>query len=121
MTRLGPRGLAEHRDNGNALAERYLSAILQNAPDALVATTRDCAIVGWNDAATRLFGATWDEVSEKNFPDLIAPEDRRAASALLSQAAAGRACHHRNCGFRAETVPSVRWRCRPVRSAAAAP
>jgi PAS domain S-box-containing protein len=89
VTRLGPRGLAAHRNDGNALAERYLSAILQNAPDALVATTRDCAIVGWNDAATRLFGATWDEVSEKNFPDLIAPEDRMAASALLSQATAG--------------------------------
>ncbi|WP_200845079.1 PAS domain-containing sensor histidine kinase [Roseomonas sp. 18066] len=89
VTRLGPRDLAEHHEGGNALTERYLSTILRNAPDALVATSCDGAIVGWNAAATRLFEASWDEVSDKDFTSLVAHEDRTAAAALLAQAAAG--------------------------------
>ncbi|MEG9500314.1 MAG: PAS domain S-box protein [Methylorubrum extorquens] len=78
-----------------ALAERYLSAILINAPDALIATTLDGAVVSWNEAAVRLFGRSWDEVSGRAFQDLFLPEDRDNASDLLDAAGMGRSVRAR--------------------------
>lgn len=81
---------AETRRVGHlALAERYLTAILTNAPDAMFAAAPDGAVVSWNEAATRLFGRTWDAISGRSFIDLFLPEDRRAALSLLDQVLMG--------------------------------
>jgi len=78
-----------------ALAERYLTAILANAPDALLATSLDGAVVSWNDAAARLFGKSWDEIAAGDFADFFLPEDRDKAVALLSQAGMGESVRSR--------------------------
>ena len=73
----------------SASAERYLTAILENAPDALFAASLNGAVIGWNDAATQLFGKTWDEVVETDFCDLFLAEDRAEAVALLNTVGSG--------------------------------
>ena len=72
-----------------ALSERYLTAILANSPDALFVTSLDGIVVGWNDAAARLFGRSWEMIAEKNFTDLFLPEERDAATSLLRQVGRG--------------------------------
>jgi PAS domain S-box-containing protein len=85
----------ELRTRHFALAERYLAAILANAPDALVAVALDGAVVSWNEAATRLFGVTWDVVSGRSFVDLFLVHDRPQAVALLGQASMGESVRSR--------------------------
>ncbi|MEN3228301.1 ATP-binding protein [Methylorubrum rhodesianum] len=86
----GPEDAAAARQERNlALAERYLSAILANAPDALLAIALDGSVVSWNEAATRLFGRTWDEATAGRFPDLFDAEDHAAAEAVLDRAGMG--------------------------------
>jgi PAS domain S-box-containing protein len=90
QTPQGPEDAAAARHASNlALAERYLSAILANAPDALLAIAFDGSVVSWNEAATRLFGRSWDEASATSFPDLFDPEDRPAAEGVLDRARTG--------------------------------
>ena len=72
-----------------ALAERYLAAILTNAPDALLAAAHDGTVISWNEASARLFGQRWDAVVGTNFADLFVAEDRDGARMLLDQAAMG--------------------------------
>jgi PAS domain S-box-containing protein len=72
-----------------ALAERYLAAILNHAPDALFATTLSGAVVSWNDAAARLFGRSWDEMAGQSFVALLLPEDQLEASLILQRAGMG--------------------------------
>jgi PAS domain S-box-containing protein len=84
-----------------ALTQRYLTAILANAPDALVATSLNGFIFGWSDAAGRLFGKSWDDVTGQAFSQLFIPEDQDQAAALLVQVVAGesvRACELRLAG-----------------------
>ena len=85
----------ELRTRHLALAERYLAAILANAPDALVAVALDGAVVSWNEAAARLFGLTWDVVSGRSFVDLFLVPDRPDAVALLGQAGMGESVRSR--------------------------
>jgi PAS domain S-box-containing protein len=89
VTRLTPRGITERRESNSGLAERYLVAILQNAPDAMMATAPDRTVVGWNDAATRLFEMTWDEVAGTDFVSLVLPDEQPKAVALLERAVKG--------------------------------
>ncbi|MCJ2033012.1 PAS domain S-box protein [Methylobacterium sp. J-068] len=85
----------ERRTRHLALAERYLAAILANAPDALVAVALDGAVVSWNEAAARVFGVSWDAVSGRAFFELFLPDDRANAVALLSQAGMGESIRSR--------------------------
>ncbi|HYF07804.1 MAG TPA: PAS domain-containing protein, partial [Acetobacteraceae bacterium] len=63
-TRSAENDVAAPQARRTALTEGYLAAILANAPDALVAASSDGLIIGWNDAAARLFGKSWDEVAD---------------------------------------------------------
>ncbi|MBB2965216.1 ATP-binding protein [Methylobacterium sp. R2-1] len=85
----GQDAASTQHDRNLALAERYLSAILANAPDALLAIALDGSVVSWNEAATRLLGRTWDEAAGITFPDLFDPEDRPGALDVLNRAGMG--------------------------------
>jgi PAS domain S-box-containing protein len=80
---------AARHDRNLALAERYLSAILANAPDALLAIAFDGSVVSWNEAATRLFGRSWDEATATSFPELFDAEDQGTAQSVLDRAGMG--------------------------------
>ncbi len=60
-----------------AARERIFSAAVESSTDAVVTTSLDGTITGWNPAAERLFGYTAAEAVGKNI-DLIVPPDRTA-------------------------------------------
>ena len=82
-----PHAVRQHRHL--VLAERYLSAILAHVPDALVATDLDGAIVAWNDAATRLFGLTWDQAAGRYISDVFSEASRDGVLSLRRRVALG--------------------------------
>ena len=91
---LGATRIAEPAPGGRderhlALAERYLTAILANAPDALMAVALDGAVVSWNEAAVRLFDISLDAVAGRGFVALFVPDHRPGAASLLKRATMG--------------------------------
>ena len=90
QVQIGERDGTEARPARHAaLAERYLTAILADAPDALIATTLDGVVVSWNEAAVRLFLKSEDDISGRAFVDLFLPSDQASAQSLLECAAMG--------------------------------
>ncbi len=77
------------RHQHHALAERYLAAVLSHAPDALIAVAFDGEVVSWNEAASHLFGRSWDEIAGQSFADLFALDDRLRALSVLNRVALG--------------------------------
>jgi PAS domain S-box-containing protein len=84
-----PEDQPANQEQQPALAEHYLTAILANAPDALVATSLDGSVVGWSDAAARLFGQAWDDVAGKDLTTLFLPEERSEVVSMLRQVGMG--------------------------------
>jgi PAS domain S-box-containing protein len=67
---------------------RYLQAIVQLSPTAIVVTDHEARVTSWNPAAERLFGYTADEAIGRNLDDLVATrEDLHAEGARYSRAA----------------------------------
>ena len=67
------REVGEHRRT--AERERLFSAAVESSNDAIITTTLDGTITGWNSAASRLFGYSAAEVTGKGV-GLLVPEDR---------------------------------------------
>lgn len=77
---VGSEGLRE--------ANELLRAIVNSSPSAIIGLDVERRITTWNNAATRLYGYTADEVTGKTFPD--APEDIPIFTALFKQILSGR-------------------------------
>ena len=54
-----------------------LAALVQAAPDAIVARDRDGRIATWNPGAEQMFGLTAEEAIGRNYVELMVPEDER--------------------------------------------
>jgi PAS domain S-box-containing protein len=59
--------------------------VLEACPDAVIAHTLDAVIVGWNSAATRLYGYAAQEVYGKPLALLIPPERAAELSILIER------------------------------------
>jgi PAS domain S-box-containing protein len=62
--------------------KRYLEALLELSPAAVVTTDRDDHVTVWNAAAQNLFGYTQAEAFGRNIDDLIAKSDEQHAEAV---------------------------------------
>lgn len=60
---------------------RLLTTLVENSPLPIIGLDREACVVSWNQAATRLFGWTRDEVLGRELP-YIPPEDEDNANAL---------------------------------------
>ena len=74
------REVQEHRRtvaarDHHAERERLFSAAVESSNDAIITTSLDGTITGWNSAAERLFGYTAAEAAGKNIT-LLVPKDR---------------------------------------------
>lgn len=67
------REVGEHRRT--AERERLFSAAVESSNDAIITTSLDGTITGWNSAASRLFGYSAAETTGKSI-GLLVPEDR---------------------------------------------
>lgn len=74
----GEVGLLARAFQHYAQRERLFSAALESSDDAVVATTTDGIITGWNPAAERMYGYTAAEALGQH-ASLIVPQDKRAA------------------------------------------
>ncbi len=75
---------------------RYLEALLEVSPEAIVTTDLDDKVSSWNPAAERLFGYTAEEAVGRDINDLVASRpDLHAEGMQLSQDAMdGSMVHH---------------------------
>jgi PAS domain S-box-containing protein len=74
--------------------ERLFSAAVRSSVDAIIITTPDGIVTGWNPAAVRLFGWSGDEVLGRSV-DIIVPDNRRAeVRSILKRVRGGELIHH---------------------------
>jgi PAS domain S-box-containing protein len=74
--------------------EALFSAVVESSNDAIITTSLDGSITGWNRAAERLFGFTATE-AVGNRIDIIVPPDRHAeVHEILRRVAKGEAIEH---------------------------
>jgi PAS domain S-box-containing protein len=78
--------ISERKRAEEALREtsRMLRALIESSPLPILAVDRDCRVQLWNDAATRVFGWTEDEVLGRFLPTVPA-EEREAFAELLGR------------------------------------
>ncbi len=77
-----------------AARERLFSAAVESSNDAIVTTSPDGIITGWNPAAERIFGYSASEVVGNSI-SLIVPEDRgEEVQAILRRIARGERIEH---------------------------
>ena len=77
-----------------AARERLFSAAVESSNDAIVTTSPDGIITGWNPAAERMFGYKTDEAVGRSI-SLIVPEDRSdEVQAILRRIARGEGIEH---------------------------
>ena len=58
--------------------KQYFESLVEISPAAVVTMDRDERVLGWNPAATRLFGFTADEASGRAIDDLVLGVGRAA-------------------------------------------
>ena len=68
--------------------EQHLAAIVDNSDDAIVSMDLSGKILSWNDAASRMYGYTAEEVVGQPI-DLVIPDDRRAEELTIHASIAG--------------------------------
>ena len=54
-----------------------LAALVQAAPDAIIARDRDGRIATWNPGAEQMFGRAAEEAIGRNYVELVVPDDER--------------------------------------------
>lgn len=67
----------------------FLASLVQSSDDAIIGKSCDGVVVFWNDAATRLYGYSADEMIGKSISVLIPDERQLELSQLLAAAGAG--------------------------------
>lgn len=72
MAQAGVQQALNHR-------QKEVSAVIENAPDAIIVLNRSGEIVRWNPESARLFGWKEEEVLGKMLSDTIVPEELREA------------------------------------------
>jgi PAS domain S-box-containing protein len=83
-----------------------LAALVQAAPDAIIARDREGRIATWNPGAEQMFGFSAEEATGRRYIDLLVPEDEREGfNAVLDQVAAGRTLTVRGNRVRADGTP----------------
>ncbi|HRO70037.1 MAG TPA: PAS domain S-box protein [Chitinophagaceae bacterium] len=65
--------------------EKYIQAILQNAPDAVVVIDTDGVVTNWNQEAKAIFGWTAEEAKGRLLSELIIPPDLRERHSIGMQ------------------------------------
>jgi PAS domain S-box-containing protein len=80
----------QERQQQLALAERYLAAVLDHAPQALLSTDLEGVIVTCNQVATDLFDFPAGDCAGLHLPQQFAAESRSAVSDAMRQARGGR-------------------------------
>ena len=73
------------------LSEQHLKLYREQAPLASIEWNLDFQVIGWNNAAEKIFGYTFDEVKGRDFVDLMLPENavvdiKKIWQDLISQA-----------------------------------
>ncbi len=63
-----------------------LAALVQAAPDAIIARDRDGRIATWNPGAEQMFGYTAQEAIGRNYVDLVVPVEERDRRSRTSSA-----------------------------------
>ncbi|HEV8332818.1 MAG TPA: PAS domain S-box protein [Steroidobacteraceae bacterium] len=63
---------------GNPLKTDFDRMLLEESPDAIIATAPDDTVLYWNKAAERIFGYTSAEVLGRTLHETIVPEERKA-------------------------------------------
>lgn len=88
----GPPCGADH-SGADALQEanELLRAVVDSSPSAIIGLDINRCITTWNNAATRLYGYTLEEVKGRPYPD--APQDRSIFETLFEQILNGRVIH----------------------------
>jgi PAS domain S-box-containing protein len=82
---------ADRERDGYREREHHFSAVVDSSSDAIIATSLDGVITGWNVAAQSLFGFTPEEAIGKNV-DIVVPADLRdELRAILDQVGKGTA------------------------------
>ncbi|MDA0179327.1 PAS domain S-box protein [Solirubrobacter phytolaccae] len=72
------------------LDQARLAALVQAAPDAIVARDEHGRVVTWNPGAEAMFGLRAEAVLGRSYADLVVPDDERARhEALVAEAQAG--------------------------------
>ena len=80
-----------------------LAALVQAAPDAIVARDRDGLITTWNPGAEIMFGLAAEQAIGQRYDELTVPADEREAfKALVSEVYAGRTATVRTHRLRAD-------------------
>jgi PAS domain S-box-containing protein len=77
------REITERKRTEESLA--FLAAIVDSWPEAVTGLTADGIIVGWNSAAHKLYGYSYDEVKERSVTMLVPPERRNELPELLGR------------------------------------
>ncbi len=73
------------------LDQARLAALVEAAPDAIVALDKDGRIVTWNPGAEAVFGLSAEAAIGRSYADLLVPDDERARfDSLLAEAQSGR-------------------------------
>ncbi|MBN1828178.1 MAG: PAS domain S-box protein [Deltaproteobacteria bacterium] len=65
--------------------QRYIEAIIDTAPDAIVTLDRQHRIVGWNKGSENLFGYRADEVKGKDLDEVVTNETNRGEARIHTE------------------------------------
>jgi PAS domain S-box-containing protein len=95
---------ADVTENRRAEADRMqLSALVQAAPDAIIARDRDGRIATWNPGAELMFGYTAEEAIGRNYAELVVPvEERERVADIVSSVETGQTRVGRSYRVRAD-------------------
>ena len=74
---------------------RFLSAVLESSPDAIIAADMEGRIMTWNAAAEQMLGYSAKQVIGLDLLTLMPAESRAAAAEMISRARRGEVIHGR--------------------------
>lgn len=76
------------------LAQAALAAIVENSDDAIIGKTLDGVVTSWNEAATRLFGFTAEEMIGQKITRIFPGDRRPEEERILASVQSGQSIEH---------------------------